>query len=62
MLRLTNIKANEWIEKFENYSKQFRIANRIYIYTANISSMDNTPIVYTQHLYYNLGHKSVDFF
>ena len=32
MLRLTNIKRNEWIKKLENYSKPFQTVNTIDLY------------------------------
>ena len=32
MLRLTNIKTNEWIKKLENYSIPFQTVNTIYLY------------------------------
>ena len=32
MLRLTNIKTNEFIKKLENYSKPFETVNMIYLY------------------------------
>ena len=32
MLRLTNIKKNEWIKKLENYSIPFQTVNTIYVY------------------------------
>ena len=56
MLRLTNIKTNEFIKKLENYSIPFQTVNTIYPYFysyvhQHISSMENTPIVYIQHPY-----------
>ena len=52
MIRLNNVKTNEWIEKLENYSKSFQTVNMLYLYYKHLCK--STHLIqgkYTNFLY-----------
>ena len=71
MVRLTNIKTNEWIKKLENYSKPFKTVNTIYLYCKQIcksahlidgnytNCLNTTPLLVNQTVVFNSPAKLI---